>query len=300
MSLSPLPSVNTPDDLILAYRDLCERHVGLTTSDDIQRRLREWPEIKVMLVKCVDALVAQSETNNAEVWFCLGDALAGGRGVDRNPQLAAQWFRRAAEAGNLRAMVRLGCLLQRDGAKERKQESVQWFQRAAEQEQTSAMSFLGFAYRDGKTVDIDYQKSLAWFKRAFDAGDLHASVLIGRLYARHLNDAGEAVRWLRLAAEMGFEESYVDLAMLHGDRRSTAYDSTESARWYRKVANKAGGSAPRALIALARAARDGQGAEQDRELARSYLEITLQITSEHSEWRREAERLLAEIDGSLL
>lgn len=292
--------MNTPDDTVSAYRDLCERHAVLTTSDDIQRRLREWPEIKSMFARCVEALVAQSESNNADVWLCLGDALNGGRGVDRNAQLAAQWFRRAAEAGNLRAMVRLGCLLQRHEAKDRQHEAIHWFQRAAEQGEASAMVFLGFAYRDGRPTNLDYQKSLHWFKQAFDAGDLQATVLIGRLYARHLNDVNEAVRWLRLAAEMGFEDSYVDLAMLHGDRRSSAYDPTESAHWYRKVANKAGGSAPRALIALARAARDGQGTKQDRELARSYLEIAIQITSERSEWRREAEQLLDEIDGSFL
>lgn len=92
----------------------------------------------------------------------------------------------------------------------------------------------------------------------------------------------------------------VDLAMLHADRRSPAYNAAESIRCYRAIANKPGSSAFRALIALARAARDGQGMEQDISLAKSFLEIALAAMPPTSSFRKEASKLLAEMEQSLL
>jgi hypothetical protein len=92
----------------------------------------------------------------------------------------------------------------------------------------------------------------------------------------------------------------VDLAMLHGERSSPAFDAAESVRWYRAVANKPGASAHRALIALARAARDGESMTQDFSLAKSFLEIAVATMPRESSFRKEATKLLSEMENSML
>ncbi len=268
-------------------------------SGDLELQQRDWPQLKLNFASSVAALLSKSDSNNPEIWYCLGDAFFLRPGVTQDRTASEDWLRRAAQAGHPKSMTRLGSMLRRDDMPERRSTAIFWFKEAAQLGYAPAMTSLGFEYREGLLVAVDFNESLRWFKMAFEAGDLHAAVHVGRLLHRELRNYIEAVRWLRLAAEMGFVDSYCELAWIHGDRRSPVFDSTEAALWHRKLANESTASAPRALIALARASRDGQGLAQDREMARSYLEIVLRITDEKSIYRREAVNLLADIDASL-
>jgi TPR repeat protein len=291
--------VNSEPSLVTAYVELCERHQNLMVTSDLELKSREWPQLKLRFESCVAALTTQSETNNPEIWYCLGDAFFFRPGVAQDRTASEHWLRRAAQAGHSKSMTRLGYMLRRDDMPERRSTAIFWFKGAAQLGYAPAMTSLGVEYREGLLVAADFNEALRWFQMAFEAGDLHAAVHVGRLLHRELRNYAEAVRWLRLAAEMGFVDSYCELAWIHGDRRSPVFDPAEAALWHRKLANETTASAPRALIALARASRDGQGVAQNREMARSYLEIVLRITDEKSIYRREAVNLLADIDASL-
>jgi TPR repeat protein len=98
----------------------------------------------------------------------LGDKYAAGEGVVQNYKLAAEWYRKAAEAGNVPGEIHLA-----DG------------------------------YRDGRGLTRDMAQAAAWYRKAADQGDAAAQGTLAMLYTLGQgvprNDV-EAYYWLDLAA----------------------------------------------------------------------------------------------------
>jgi TPR repeat protein len=241
-----------------------------------------------------------AETADAEVWHAIGDAFANGRGTERNRDVAKKWFERAAAAGHTRSMIRLGLILQHPDTPETHGDAVAWFRKAADLGDPGGMVWLGFAHREGRGAPRDLAEAAQWFIKAAKAGDHHAMIHAGRLYAGELADPAEAVKWFGRAAEAGQTESYIALAMLHDDRRSEVYDPAEAAKWYQAVVNASRGSLGRAMLALARHARDGIGTPRDLEQAKEWLRRVVQTEPERSSFRKEAARLLQQMQEDLL
>lgn len=245
-------------------------------------------------------LSENAETSESEIWFCLGDAYASGRGTPCDPGQAKRWFRRAAEVGNTRAMIRLGLILNHTDNPGTHAEAVSWFRKAATAGDASGMVWLGFAYREGTGVVTDPLEAAQWFIKAVEAGNLHSMIHVGRMYARHLGSPQEAVHWFKHAAEAGFSESHIELALLYDARKSPVYNPAEAVYWYHKVAEGVGTSRPRAMLALARHYRDGIGVERSPETARAWLERLVEIAPARSTEYREAMTLRADLDSGLL
>ncbi len=220
--------------------------------------------------------------------------------LPRDPVHAKVWLERAAELGHPDAMLRLGYLELRTDAPDKEVRAIAWFHRAAARGNVSAMKSLGFSYRDGSGAAIDLHEAQRWFLRAIEAGDKPSLMYIGRLHAYHLNSPETAIPWFEQVASSGGSDGAFELALLFGDRKSGVFDPAKAVRWYKAVANKSRFSAPRALVALARFTRDGQGTEQNAELAKSYLEIALQIMHPKNPLRKEAQTLYDDIATSLI
>ncbi|HNL81153.1 MAG TPA: tetratricopeptide repeat protein, partial [Agitococcus sp.] len=91
-----------------------------------------------------------------------------GEGVAKNSTKAAEWFRKAAEQGEIDAQYSLGEMY-RDGADDFMQDNtkaVEWFIKAAEQGNISALNHLGDMYWDGIGVTKDIIKVTELYKKA--------------------------------------------------------------------------------------------------------------------------------------
>lgn len=85
-------------------------------------------------------------------------------------------------------------------------ESVQWYQKAADQGDARAMRALGMAYYEGERVEQDFEKAADWFKKAAELGDFAAQRNLGYLYLKGKGvkkDKAEARKWLEKAAAQG-------------------------------------------------------------------------------------------------
>jgi hypothetical protein len=51
-------------------------------------------------------------------------------------------------------------------------------------------------------------------------------------------DAGEAVRWFRLAAEQGHADAQLNLGLMHYNGDGVAQDPVAAARWFRLAADQ--------------------------------------------------------------
>lgn len=277
------------------------------------RELEEWAEevgrIKQAWSWAVNGMLTQLDWEDPEIWYALGDAYLGGHGIDRDPAQGEALLHKAANAGHVRAMTRLGTLLDREErSDEDKQESVEWYQRAAELGDGSGMIYMGFAYREGRGVSVDEKKAVEWFIRAHEAGARNAAELAGRLLSYRAENHLEAVKWLRIAAESGNDLSYASLAEIYEDRRSPVHDPKEAFFcWLQYVERRQPtldgpiGLARRfhAMRTLACCCRDGIGTERSRDEAKRWLDRIIEVAPKDKSDYQDAVRLRREIDEEL-
>ncbi len=290
------------DSLAAEYWDAVTRHrseVERLLTEDPPRHRPPMPDFQSKMSRIVDRLLEASKSASPDVWFAIGDAYQMGAGTAKNREQGLRWFQKAAEAGHVRAMVRLGNALKHTDHPETWSEGVRWLQRAADGGDASAMAFLGFAYREGKGVAQNYNQALSWFIKAVTAGDTHSVIHVGRVLARHLDSPAGALGWFLQAAEQGHRDSFVELAMLYDQPGTPVHNPAEAVRWYKIVEKETGGSQARAMMALATHCLDGDGTPRDLLAASEWLRKLMQITREKSKEHRAAAKMLKRISSEL-
>lgn len=118
------------------------------------------------------ALLARANAGNAAAQVQVGEAYEAGKGVERDPNQAAAWYRKAADQKSIDAELHLA-VLYRDGA--------------------------------GKEFPRDMEQAAAWYRKAADGGDAGAQGTLGMLYTLGqgvTHDDVEAYFWLDLAASV--------------------------------------------------------------------------------------------------
>lgn len=290
----------TEETPIAAYERAHRRYLEVQAIEDGVERIRLSRELQAECAAAFACLHANAGSSDPAVWHALGDAYSRGWGTKEERWRALGWFRKAAETGHAKSMVRLGSLLNRPAPEGNPAEAVSLFRRAAELGDASAMICLGFAYREGTGVGCDSEKAVDWFIKAVEAGDSHSMIHVGRMYSRHLQRPEAAMRWFLRAAEAGHTESHLELAFLYEDRKSPQYDAEQAVHWYRRVAESEGGGRDRARLALAHFCRNGEGAVHDPAEARMWLSKVIESAPPASAFHREAQSLLPQWEAEML
>jgi len=121
------------------------------------------------------ALLAKANTGDAAAEVKVGEAYAAGTGAPREPRQLAADYKQAAD----------------------------WYRKAADQGNVPAEIYLGDLYRDGRGVTRDMLHATTWYRKAADQGDAGAQGTLGLLYSVGMGvqqDYIEAYYWLSLAA----------------------------------------------------------------------------------------------------
>jgi TPR repeat protein len=112
-----------------------------------------------------------AEQGNAEAQHNLAILYRQGKGVMRDPEVAAQWFQKAADQGLASAQYYLGHLYDvGEGVEKNSQLAVQWYKKAAEQGEPMAQTNLGVAYAQGEGTKQDIILAYVWFSLAAAQG----------------------------------------------------------------------------------------------------------------------------------
>ena len=123
---------------------------------------------------------ADSTTPSAGSEYEAGKNLLHGRGVEKNPEKALEYFQKAAELGHIEA----------PGA-------------------------IGYFYSAGLVVEKDDSKAAEWFLNGSEKGSALSKFNLGRLYLDGkggLSDAGKAMDLMEAAAALGLPEAHTALA----------------------------------------------------------------------------------------
>ncbi|MCI5146368.1 MAG: sel1 repeat family protein [Candidatus Electrothrix sp. AR3] len=117
-----------------------------------------------------------------------------------------QEIRQLAEQGDPEAAFSMGLRYDLGDGVERDPElAAQWFEKAAKKKIAGAYLYLGMKYEFGAGVGQDKQTAIDWYKQAALRGWPQAAFLLGNLYL-HLSTPNSihGCAWLTLAAAQGY------------------------------------------------------------------------------------------------
>lgn len=162
-------------------------------------------------LKPQDRLREAALEGNVAALFEIGSRYADGKGMPRDPKLAARWFEQAAAAGHGPSQYRLASLY-REGKGVPKDSTLafQWFDRAAAQGHVLAMHNAAVLLAEGVHGAPDYAGAALWFKRSAEYGIKDSQFNVAILFARGLGvnqDLGESYRWFAIAALQGDQDA---------------------------------------------------------------------------------------------
>jgi len=196
---------------------------------------------------------------------------------DKNPDAAAEWFRKAADQGNPVAQNSLG-VLYHDGRGVPKdfEQAFSWYRKAAAQKYGAGMFNVAISYYNGEGVPEEMVTAYAWMLLADEAGEKEAHDAVertaqelgnraneGELLAGQILDAGKelprdeagAAKWYRVAADGGNGEAQVRYGLMLADGRGgTTKDLDKAAQLIERAAER--GSVP-AMFSLGYAYQKG-------------------------------------------
>ncbi|WP_022722043.1 tetratricopeptide repeat protein [Rhodopseudomonas sp. B29] len=130
-----------------------------------------------------------------------------GRNVPVNFEEAAKWYTRAAQAGVIPAIFRLGTLNEKGlGMKRDTDAARRYYTQAADRGSAKAMHNLAVLEADGGSRGANYKAAADWFRKAAERGVADSQFNLGILYARGIGveqNLAESYKWFSLAAAQG-------------------------------------------------------------------------------------------------
>ena len=155
---------------------------------------------------------------------------------------AVTWYRRAADAGDLPSMLRLGQLLHAGkGAPQNALDATTWIKKAAEADYMPAWAALAERYENGLGVRRSDKEAFFWWRRLAERDDVAAQAKVGDLYNRGKGidkDEAAAVTWFRRAADRGNRDAQYGLGMALLRGRGIARADTLAYAWLKKAADQ--------------------------------------------------------------
>ena len=168
---------------------------------------------------------------SADFEYELGKKNLHGRGVEKNPEKALEYFQKAAELGHIEA----------PGA-------------------------IGYFYSAGLVVEKDDSKAAEWFQNGSEKGSALSKFNLGRLYLDGkggLSDAGKAMDLMEAAAALGLPEAHIALAEIFFRGLFNDQHLPDYVKAVPHVKAAAASGEPAALNMLGVMKQSGLGLEQD-------------------------------------
>lgn len=204
----------------------------------VQKRLSP-RKLKETLKLCIRATTA----NDAEAMMALANLAKS----LRDSKGAFEWYLKAAEQGNAKAMLEVAFRLDRgNGVNKDIQKAFTYYEKAAQNEHPMARRIVADCYKLGRGVEPDAKKRMKWLKIAAKKGDANDKYNYAELYRNGTKTKNNPrmYHWYQLAAQ----EGHVDAMFQYGIY--LAYnkgDTTNAIVWLAKASEAKHPSAPIAL-----------------------------------------------------
>jgi serine/threonine-protein kinase len=205
------------DDRDTAFR-VCtdEANKGNVVS---QRRLAELydrSQVPAHAAEAVTLYRKAADAGDLPSLFRLGQLLSLGKGVEANPVDATAKIKQAAEADYQPAWAVLADRYEQGlGTRRSDKDASFWYRKAAEKGNEAAQAKVGDMYTRGRGMDKDEVEGVRWFRMAAEKGNRDAEYGLGMAYLRGRGAQKSdslAYAWLKKAADLGHLEAQKEVA----------------------------------------------------------------------------------------
>jgi len=205
------------DDRDTAFR-VCtdEANKGNVVS---QRRLAELydkSQVPAHATEAVTLYRKAADAGDLPSLFRLGQLLSLGKGVEANPVDATAKIKQAADAGYQPAWIVLADRFEQGlGVRRSDKDASYWYRRAAEKGSEVAEAKVGDMYMRGKGVDKDEAEGVRWLRMAAEKGNQDGEYGLGMAYLKGKGiqkSDSLAYVWLKKAADLGHAEAQKEVA----------------------------------------------------------------------------------------
>ena len=119
--------------------------------------------------------------------------------------------------------------------------AFEWATKAANAGDKNGQFMLGYCYKNGYGVPINYATAWTWYERCEDV-DPMASNNIGVIYGKGGHGADQdytkAVDYYRKAADQGYDMGHSNLAFMYYNGQGVEKSFTEARKWYKMAADR--------------------------------------------------------------
>lgn len=210
---------------------------------------------------------------NPAALYATGGLYYHALGVDRNRDLALQFFRTAAELGHPGGQLYLGnAYLVGEGVASSLEDARAWLHQAADAGFPPAMLRLAASFRERYTDTPDPEQARHWYEKALAAGATDALLALGFMYRNgEFTDASPdtAVDYFKRAAQLGSGPAMASLAHAYLTGNGVRPDFALARSWYLQAASL---DARGSHAGLGHIHEAGLGVPADIETARSWYE----------------------------
>ncbi len=183
---------------------------------------------------------------------------------------AAEWFREAAKAGDVTAMIELADMYDDRDSVIDPEEALRWYMKAAEAGNQAALYQLGRMYFQGEYVEKDHSRALEYLLKCADYENGYPMTMIGEIYHEGSGvprDDALALKWLQRAAKRDWNAWYY-LALMYIQGDGVPQDIEKGVEMLLQAGER---GRSWGLICLGIVYLGEHGAERDIEMSRAFM-----------------------------
>jgi uncharacterized protein len=202
-------------------------------------------------IKAANWFRKAAEAGDIDAWYDLGVLYYNGLGVEQDFEKAASLYRKSAANGFAKAQHNLALMhAAGEGVQQDDTQAAKWMRKAADQGLAPSQQDLAMRYRYGKGVPQDHVEAAKWYQKAAEQGLASAQFSLAVIFQTGRGveeDAVEAVRWYRKAAVQGHVEAQSNLGMSYRTGTGVEEDDAEAVKWIKRAAEQGDALAQKGL-----------------------------------------------------
>ena len=173
----------------------------------------------------------KARQGDSEAQYNVGAMYQNGRGVTASRDKAIEWYGKAAEQGNSKAVSRLGLMKANRASFDNELQQ-------AEQGNAESQYNIGNMYTKGNGTNMDVGQAVSWYEKAASQGHIKAAYKLG---LAHYEGSGvrkngkQARKWFTVAAENGYAPAQYYLGKIYAEGNGVKRDYSEALDWFTRA-----------------------------------------------------------------
>ncbi|KAJ6243570.1 sel1-repeat-containing protein ybeq [Anaeramoeba flamelloides] len=170
----------------------------------------------------------------------LAIAFHNGKGVKKNLTKSFKWFKRAAKLGFPSAVNNVGvCYLNGEGTEKDLEMAYKWFNRSLENGNILSCNSVGYMLLMGETIERDPKKAIKLFFKGDQLGNVNCTLSIGYCYTSSdglPKDDEKAFQYFLKAAEQKDDQSMFNVGICYQQGQGIEPNPKKAIQWIKRAA----------------------------------------------------------------